>query len=133
MRLGHLIAAGADQKSRCVIAPDIRARDEFVQPLDLVGKAMFRKKIQRAIGDRWLRAETCIPQKIQKRVGSQSTMLSQQQFKDFPSNRREPQPSLRTMGFRRSEPCTNTQIVIVPLEPKRRLLIVRSRYLIACH
>ena len=48
----------------------MRARNERVEPLDLVNKAMLGEKIKRAVGHRRLRTETFGPQDIENFVSA---------------------------------------------------------------
>ena len=85
--LGDLVAGSADQEGWCVVFAGMGAGHEGVQPLDPVDEALFRQKLQRAIGDRGLRAHPLFAKDVENLIGSNGAMLLQQDLQNEAAER----------------------------------------------
>ena len=96
-----------------------RAGDIGVQCLDFVGEPGLDQKIESAVGDRGLCAQTSGCQLRQYIIGPQRTVLCQQDFERTPPNWRETQTGRCAMRFGAGQGAFYTRRVIVVLETDR--------------
>ena len=95
--------------------------DEGVQAFDLVDEPMPRQKIQGPIRYGWLTCEPSLAKHVQNCVGAKGPMFLQQQLQNFASDGRKAQASFATPFLCSQQGSIHTMIVIMQLEPKRRL------------
>lgn len=116
LRLGHLVANPADQECRRVIFSHMGAGDEGVEPFDLVGEAVAYQKIQRPVGDGWLRAQPLVAQHFEDIVGAERTVPLKEYLQHPPAYRRKLQPLSPAERIGRGDTCADAASVVVGLE-----------------
>ena len=82
--------SAADQEGGGMRLARVHAGGEGVQPADAVGKPLFHKELQRAIGDRRLVAEAVGGQPVQHVIGPQRAVCLQQDLQRAAAHRGQP-------------------------------------------
>ncbi len=96
----------------------MRARNERVEPLDLVNKAMLGEKIKRAVGHRRLRTETFGPQDIENFVSAARAMRLQQDLQNPAAHRCQLHAQTGAIIIRCRHTIRDTGGVIMRVESK---------------
>jgi len=113
LRFCNAVARSANHKHRSMSFAGVHTGNKGVQPFDFMDEAMFYQKIERAIGDWWLRTKAFVSQEIQNLIGSQSAMLLEKDLQNTPAYWGE----LQTIGFAEVldslEPAGNAAVMIV--------------------
>ena len=101
-----------------MIVRGVRAGDVGVQPLHLVGKAVFGQECQRAVDDGRLPRPALLRQLFQQVIGPQRLVLPQEQFQHLPTNLRQAQALGRAGLLRDGEGAVLAGGVVVPVESR---------------
>ena len=133
MSLGDGIANTANHEGGRVDLAWMITRDERIQTLDLVNETVFGQKIERTIGDGWLRSEAGIGQLVEDRIGAERAVLLQQQFQNLSTHRGKAQSFLCTAFFRHVQGRTHAKGVIMLLKAQGWTIFCAFVLLVACH
>ena len=94
----------------------VGAGDEGVQPFDPVREAVGDEKVERAVSDRRLRAETRLAKGVENIIGPERAVLPEENLQSPAANRRQPQSLGGRAGLRLGKRFFHAGRVIVAVE-----------------
>ena len=97
-----------------MIFANVKACRKRIQPLDAMRQTVLHQKIQCAVGNGWLVTKAVFFQAGQNIIGSEGTMVFQQDFQDPPSHWRQAQTLRFCRGFRLGQGgCCAMRVVVI--------------------